>query len=72
MRFKALATLLVLGLGFLPGSALAEVQAVGKVKNGYYWQKVRSANGTSYLCHSTSDSKIQKHTKCTAAGALKP
>jgi hypothetical protein len=56
----------------IAGPALAEVLAEGKVKGGYYWQKVSASNGTRYLCRSTTDGRIQKAAACTAAGAVKP
>ena len=46
--------------------------AEGKVKGGYYWQKVSASNGTRYLCRSTTEGKIQKAAACTTAGAVKP
>jgi hypothetical protein len=65
-------TLLLLAAALAAGPALAEVVAEGKVKGGYYWQKVSVSNGTRYLCRSTTDAKIQKAASCTAAGAQKP
>ena len=56
----------------LLAAALAEELAEGKVKGGYYWQKVSASNGTRFLWRSTSDGRIQKATACTAAGAVKP
>ena len=65
-------TLLLLAAALAAGPALAEVLAEGKVKGGYYWQKVSASNGTRYLCRSTTDGRIQKAAACTAAGAVKP
>ena len=71
MRRRSLPFLL-LAAALIAGPALAEVLAEGKVKGGYYWQKVSASNGTRYLCRSTTDSRIQKAAACTAAGAQKP
>ena len=71
MRRRSLSFLL-LAAALAAGPALAEVLAEGKVKGGYYWQKVSASNGTRYLCRSTTDAKIQKAAACTTAGAVKP
>jgi hypothetical protein len=63
---------LLLAAASTAGPALAEVLAEGKVKGGYYWQKVSASNGIRYLCRSTTDAKIQKAASCTAAVAVKP
>jgi hypothetical protein len=48
MRRRSL-SLLLLAAALAAGPALAEVLAEGKVKGGYYWQKVNASNGTRYL-----------------------
>jgi hypothetical protein len=55
------------------GPASAKVLAEGKPSGGFYWQKIEKSNGqASYLCRSSSDAKIQKASKCQAAGAQQP
>lgn len=72
LRAPAAGALLVLAglLSICPGKA--EVLAEGQPSGGFYWQKVSGSKGIRYLCRSTSDAKIQKSAKCTAAGAVKP
>ena len=53
--------------------ALAKVQAEGKPKGGFYWQKIEQKSGKAvYQCRATSDSKFQKAAACEKAGAVKP
>ena len=71
MRRRSL-TLLLLAAALAAGPALAEVLAEGKVKGGYYWQRVSASKGIPYLCRSTAEGKIQKAATCATAGAVKP
>jgi hypothetical protein len=70
MRCPVFAAAAVVVLSIAP--AHAKVLAEGAAVKGFYWQKIEASNGVRYLCRSQSDAKIQKHSKCENAGAVKP
>lgn len=68
----------LLALSFLlatamPTPVLSSVIAEGAVSNGFYYQKIRRQDGrTQYICRSTTEGRIQKHSSCDNAGAKRP
>jgi hypothetical protein len=53
--------------------ALAKVLAEGKASRGFYWQKIKQADGkVVYQCRQSGNSKFQKKEKCEAAKAMRP